>query len=125
MVLWREIRDVSPLLAPGRIVWRLSLAPTDAPATVAGLTAAYGGECFYDWGGGLVWLSLPSGDAQAEAVRRQLPSGHATLMRAPAEIRAMTPVFQPGQAALAALQARVKAAFDPKGILAPGFMGAH
>jgi len=122
-VLWREIRDVAPLVAPDRIVWRLSLSPTDAAGTIAAVRAACGADAFYDWGGGLAWLSLPAGDARAHTIRHALPSGHATLMRAPADIRAAAPVFQPPEPALAALQARVKAAFDPRGILAPGFMG--
>jgi glycolate oxidase FAD binding subunit len=54
-----------------------------------------------------------------------LPSGHATLMRATADIRAGAAVFQPAAPALAGLQHRVKAAFDPAGILAPGFMMAN
>jgi glycolate oxidase FAD binding subunit len=43
-------------------------------------------------------------------------------MRAPADIRAKTAIFQPPESALAALQQRVKAAFDPRGILAPGHL---
>jgi len=122
-VLWREIRDVAPLVAPDRIVWRLSLPPTDGSGAVMAIRAAIEAEAFYDWGGGLVWLSLPPGDAHAETIRGRLPSGHATLMRAPADIRATAPVFHPADPALAALQARVKSAFDPQGILVPGFMG--
>ena len=43
-------------------------------------------------------------------------------MRAPPTIRAAIPVFQPRPAALAALEARVKASFDPQSILNPGRM---
>jgi glycolate oxidase FAD binding subunit len=124
-MLWREIRDVAPLVARDRIVWRLSLPPTDAARTVAAIKGGTDADAFYDWGGGLVWLTMPpetSADAHSELVRRLLPSGHATLMRAPADIRAKAPIFQPATPALAALQSRVKAAFDPHGILAPGFM---
>ena len=127
-VLWCEIRDVAPLVAPDRIIWRLSLPPTDGAGAVAAIRGTAEAEAFYDWGGGIVWLSLPPSDAIAggahtETVRGRLPSGHATLMRAPADIRATAPVFHPPDPALAALQARVKSAFDPRGILAPGFMG--
>jgi glycolate oxidase FAD binding subunit len=124
LILWREIRDVAPLVTPDRTIWRLSLPPADAASTVAAIRAAAEAVAFYDWGGGLVWLSLPAGDARAGTVRRLLPSGHATLMRSSADIRAAAPVFQPPEPALAALQARVKSAFDPNCILAPGFMGA-
>jgi glycolate oxidase FAD binding subunit len=124
-VLWREIRDVAPLIARDRIVWRLSLPPTDAARTAAAIAGETGADAFYDWGGGLVWLTMPaetSGDAHAATVRRLMQSGHATLMRAPPDLRAKEAVFQPAAPALAALQSRVKAAFDPHGILAPGFM---
>ena len=124
-VLWREIRDVAAFVGTDRIVWRLSLPATDAARTVAAIAKATGAEAFYDWGGGLVWLSLPNdglSDGHAETVRRLLPSGHATLMRAPAEIRGKATIFQPPAPALAALQQRVKAAFDPRGILAPGHL---
>jgi glycolate oxidase FAD binding subunit len=122
VVLWCEVRDVASLVTPDRIVWRLSLPPTDGAAAVAAIRAATEVEAFYDWGGGLVWLSLPPGDAYVEAVRGRLPSGHATLVRAPADIRAAAPVFHPSDPSLAALQTRVKSAFDPRSILAPSFM---
>jgi len=65
------------------------------------------------------------GEAEAELVRaavRHFGGGHATLVRAAPAIRAAVPVFQPQQPALAALSARLKAEFDPKGILNPGRM---
>jgi glycolate oxidase FAD binding subunit len=121
---WQDIRDVAALVDPAHVVWRLSLPPSDAAQTVAAISRATPCEGFYDWGGGLVWLSLPAG-AEADLIRGLLPGGHATLMRAPPEVRAATPVFQPPAPAMAALAARVKHAFDPRGILAPGFMQAE
>ena len=50
--------------------------------------------------------------------------GHATLIRAPAAIRAAVPVFEPQEPGLAALTKRVKESFDPKGVLGPGRMYA-
>jgi glycolate oxidase FAD binding subunit len=50
--------------------------------------------------------------------------GHATLVRAPAAVRAALDVFEPQAAALAALSKRVKEGFDPKGVLNPGRMWA-
>ncbi|MBJ7417303.1 MAG: hypothetical protein JHC88_17925 [Niveispirillum sp.] len=44
-------------------------------------------------------------------------------MRAPDAVKALVPVFQPLPGPLAALTARVKAQFDPAGILNPGLMG--
>jgi glycolate oxidase FAD binding subunit len=120
---WREIRDVAPLLGSDGVVWRLSLPPTEAARTVAAIGRAVSAEAIYDWMGGLVWLRLPPApDAHAALVRGALPSGHATLVRAPADLRAKVPVFQPQPDALAALSRRVKAAFDPAGILGRGRM---
>jgi glycolate oxidase FAD binding subunit len=85
---------------------------------------------YYDWAGGLVWLAVVPGpaDGGAAAVRAAIADlaggdGHATLLRAPAEIRAAVPVFQPLPAGVAALAARVKQGFDPRGVLNPGRMG--
>jgi glycolate oxidase FAD binding subunit len=118
-VVWREVRDVAPLVPAGSVVWRLSLVATDAASVIAAVAKQVGGECFYDWGGGLVWLTLPEGlaDGHVALIRDLLPAGHATLMRAPVDIRARTSIFQPQAPALAALQSRVKAAFDPHFIL--------
>ena len=65
------------------------------------------------------------GDA-AETVRNALEGrgGHATLIRADEHARARVPVFQPQPGPLAALTRRVKASFDPKGVLNPGRMYA-
>jgi glycolate oxidase FAD binding subunit len=128
LTLWRELRDVRPFADDQRsAVWRISVAPTAGPGVVAAVDS---GEAFYDWGGGLVWLSLPlngAGDAGAACVRAAVAAaggGHAMLIRAPLELRAAVPVFQPQDAATAALARRVKEGFDPRGILNPGRMVA-
>jgi glycolate oxidase FAD binding subunit len=126
LTFWRELRDVQPFVGQERrVVWRLSVAPSAGPGVVA---AVGEGEAFYDWGGGLVWLSLPmnGADAGAAKVRGALAGagGHATLVRAPLELRAAASVFQPQDAASALLSARVKDAFDPNRVLNPGRMYA-
>jgi glycolate oxidase FAD binding subunit len=119
--IWAEIRDVATLLDPDRIVWRLSLPPSSAAATVAKIAQSAPVEVFYDWGGGLIWLALPfKSGGHAALIRGLLPAGHATLIRAPEALRATVPIFQPSPRPLAALASRVKSAFDPRGILAPG-----
>jgi glycolate oxidase FAD binding subunit len=119
--LWREIRDAAAFAGDGRNLWRLSVAPSEGPGVIARLAAKSDARWFFDWGGGLVWLSLPpSADAGASLVRGALAGGHATLIRADASVRAAVPVFQPQPAPLAALARRVKESFDPKGILNPG-----
>lgn len=123
--VWREVREVAPLVDALAIVWRLSLRATDAARVARDVLGVTGGEAFYDWGGGLLWLALPAQgaeDGHAAQVRGALASGHATLMRAPADVRAVTAIFQPRAPALAALEGRLKAAFDPQAILSPHFM---
>jgi glycolate oxidase FAD binding subunit len=121
--LWREIRDAQPFVGDPRPLWRISVAPTEGPKAIARIARALAAEWFYDWGGGLVWLAAPaSADAGASIVRDAIGSGHATLIRADAAIRAAVSVFQPQPAALSALARRVKESFDPKGILNPGRM---
>ena len=119
--LWRHLRDAGPLAADPRPLWRVSVPPADGWQAMQAL-AGDGFEGFYDWAGGLLWIAAEAAaDAGAEAVRaaaRHL-GGHATLIRAPAAVRAAVPVFQPEPQALAALSARVKAAFDPRGVLNP------
>ncbi|WP_323763954.1 FAD-binding protein [Marinovum sp.] len=113
---WRHIRDVVPFQGRDGEVWRLSVTPSEAPGIVAQLE---GVEAVYDWGGGLVWLLAPEGTD----VRRVLRSGHATLFRASAVRRAAEPVFAPQPSPLAALEAGLRAKFDPRQILNPGLMG--
>jgi glycolate oxidase FAD binding subunit len=127
---WSEIGAVQPFLAQGsRIVWRLCPTPSHAPSVaysiLSGLQSA---EFYFDWGGGLIWLSLDpeeaGPDAGAGIVRPVVKTagGHATLVVAPDAIRASVPVFEPLSAGLAQLTARVKSGFDPRGALNPGRM---
>ncbi len=126
--LWREIRDVR-LLDVGQDgdqqVWRLSVPPREGAGVVAGLAQELDAQALYDWGGGLIWLAHAARpDASHDLVRRALAEtgGHATLVRASAEVRGRVPVFEPQSGALAELTARVKEGFDPHGILNPGRM---
>jgi len=122
---WREARDATSLAVDtNAVVWRISCAPTDGPAIAARIKAERpAARYFFDWSGGLIWLALPcSADADHDLVRRRL-SGHATLFRAPEDVRAAVPVFQPLEPSLAALTKRVKESFDPKGLFNPGRMG--
>ncbi|MCH2314372.1 MAG: 2-hydroxy-acid oxidase, partial [SAR202 cluster bacterium] len=71
---------------------------------------------------GLIWVGvLPVIGALSEEIRSLISDigGHATLMRAPNDIRSTTPVFQPQNPGVAALSARIKQNFDPQGILNP------
>ncbi|MCX5495478.1 glycolate oxidase subunit GlcE [Kaistia dalseonensis] len=122
--IWRSIRDVEPLRAAhDEVVWRISVKPSDGPAIGAKLAFALDSRLLYDWAGGLVWATAPAkGDGGAEIVRAAvaLVGGHATLIRAPFALRAAVPVFQPETAGVAAISKKIKATFDPSGVLNPG-----
>ncbi len=132
--LWRAIRDVAPLANPSEnLIWKISVAPTAGPKIAEAAAKVFPCDALFDWSGGLVWLALEpspelSSDAGAAVIRRaivQNGGGHATLVRAPAELRARMDVFEPQPEALAALSRRLKAAFDPNGILEPGRLFAE
>jgi len=124
--LWREIRDGAPYAdGTARPLWRVSVAPTAGQQLVAALRLETGVDAFYDWQGGLVWLRMEA-DPEAELLRRYVKAvggGHATLLRARPEVLAAGEVFQPQAEAVAALQGRVKASFDPDGLFVSRMMG--
>jgi glycolate oxidase FAD binding subunit len=127
IALWRNVRDVRPFWAGATdaTLWRVSTAPARSSEVAAALGPD--AQWFYDWGGGLIWIAMPpSDDGGAAVVRDALRAGggHATLIRAPAALRAAADVFEPQGGVLAAVTRRVKEAFDPKGVLNPGRMWA-
>jgi glycolate oxidase FAD binding subunit len=129
--IWQDIRDVTPFAAQGPRaeydIWRISTAPMRGAEVGRALADSAGAELLYDWAGGLVWAALPrSDDAQAPLVHASVAAagGHATLIRAPAAVRAKIDVFTPEPAPLAALTQRVRKGFDPQGVLNPGRMWA-
>ncbi|HUZ67109.1 MAG TPA: FAD-binding protein [Beijerinckiaceae bacterium] len=127
--LWRDLRDAEPVRTVAGQIWRISVAPGDGGDIVATLRESRAPivSYLYDWAGGLVWIGLePAPDAHAGAIRAAVDAvgGHATLMRAEAQVRAAVPVFHPQPAALAALTKRVKQSFDPLFLLNRGRMRA-
>jgi len=126
--LWRSIRAVRPFAgaaAQARPLWRISVAPAQGHRLASLITPA--AQMFYDWGGGLVWVAMPfENEPDAGSIRRAVAEigGHATLVRAPASVRATVEVFQPEVPAVAALTRRVKESFDPKRVLNPGRLWA-
>lgn len=125
--LWRGIRDCAPF-ADGteKPVWRISVAPTAGHDVALAIRQHAPATVFYDWQGGLVWLRMEGGD-EASLVRQAVAKfggGHATLLRAPVDIRTSVPVFQPQPTALSTLSARLRKEFDPRTILNPGRMYA-
>jgi glycolate oxidase FAD binding subunit len=126
--LWQSIRNVKPFAADAarvRPLWRISVAPSRGHEIAAAITPA--AQMFYDWGGGLLWVAMPfSNEPDAAAIRNavSMVGGHATLVRAPAAVRAASDVFSPEEPGSRALAKRVKESFDPRGVLNPGRMWA-
>jgi glycolate oxidase FAD binding subunit len=128
--LWAEISAVQSLIGRAdNIVWRICPTPASAAAVLRRIREGCdSAEAFFDWGGGLLWLSLDEAEAGPDCgaglVRSAVAAsgGHATLIRAPEAARETLPVFEPATGALDALARRVKAGFDPKRVLNPGRM---
>jgi glycolate oxidase FAD binding subunit len=114
--LWTSVRDQRHAFFTGAAsarapLWRLSVGAT-APYT------DLNGEQLIEWGGALRWLAATSRTEPAKVrAWAQSHGGHATLFRAaekPGEsFAALSPT-------LAGLHKRLKATFDPHGILNPG-----
>ncbi|WP_176083711.1 glycolate oxidase subunit GlcE [Martelella sp. HB161492] len=123
--LWREIADVRPYCdGSEKPLWRVSVAPSKGAMLVAALRQEAAVDAWYDWQGGLVWMRMDGG-AEARILRRLIAhhgGGHATLLRAGEGERQIVPAFEPAPAAVAALTARIRKTFDPRGIFNPGKM---
>jgi glycolate oxidase FAD binding subunit len=121
--LWRAVRDVTPFAAGGPLgawpVWRIVMPPASGGGLAETLTRETGGEAIVDGGGGLIWFALPpSADAGAGVIRARVAAahGHAMLFRATEAVRAAVDVFPPLAPGLAALNRRIRAGFDPRGL---------
>jgi len=124
LTLWRNIRDCK-MLPAGEAVWRISAPPSAAPGLLRVLEAA-GVTGLLDWGGGLIVCAGPAGQDTHEAVcaAARAAGGVWWLLRAPAPLRAVVDVVPPESPALAAINRRVREAFDPRGIFSSGRMRA-
>ncbi|HVJ72455.1 MAG TPA: glycolate oxidase subunit GlcE [Casimicrobiaceae bacterium] len=144
--LWSSVRDQRHAFFAGAQsarapLWRLSVGST-APYT------DLGGEQLVEWGGSLRWLAATPRTESAKVRAFALAhGGHATLFRVADRVAATPPqdarppgggsrgelrgddippadVFTPLAATLAGLHKRLKATFDPHGILNPGRMSS-
>jgi len=98
-------------------VWRVMIAPSDAPRVAKELNARH---WLGDWAGGLIWLAAPPSDAARIRAVAASVQGHAMLLRAGAESRAIHGLYAAQPPSLAALNRSVKAAFDPLFLFNPG-----
>ena len=123
--LWARIRDVDLLAHTSGDIWKLSCAPASGPAIVAAMQQSFEIIFYADWAGGLLWFAGPSEAEFGTALRAALMGhggGHAQLLCDRAMSKKSVPVFQPLPPAQASLTKRVKAAFDPLGVLNFGRM---
>lgn len=112
--LWAEAMTGSALA--GETFWRVHLPPRHAPALVANLELR-GIDWAMDWGGGRVWIAHEGASSAVRDAAAAL-GGEAALVRASAAMRAGVPALHPRPAGLAALEQRVRRAFDPSGVFA-------
>ena len=93
----------------------VAVAPSNLIELTRALRAPWGALA----GVGIVWVGLPSADEPLEELRRQVTAlgGIAPVIKGPGGLGPGGP--RPGSEAWA-IQQRIKAAFDPRGVLAPG-----
>lgn len=108
--LWRGLREhTDPYFGPGLPLWRLGLPSAAAPVDLDGTQ-------LIEWGGAQRWLRTAAPAREIRA-RTQALGGHATLFRGG---ECGDGAFTPLTAPIAAIHRRLKAEFDPAGILNPG-----
>jgi glycolate oxidase FAD binding subunit len=112
--LWPAVTTAAPL-PTGVPLWRI-IAPA---AQISKVITAIDGAWLLDWAGGLLWLASAD-DPQAIRAAAAQAGGHAMLVCADAETRALVPALHPQSKALAALEERVRRAFDPAGVFETG-----
>ena len=118
-VLWQRIRDVQPLAEKPHDIWKVSCAPSDAPRVLAALNPRLDVRMMADWAGGLLWIAGQSpriGVALRSAIA-ELGSGFAMLVRDVGVTRETVAPLQPLSGPILELHKRVKASFDPLGVL--------
>jgi glycolate oxidase FAD binding subunit len=122
IAIWTALRDVGPLADPSSAVWRVCVAPSKACGVARAVAAATGATYLYDWGGGLLWLALPPSFEASRAVMlaAEAAAGHVMLVRASDDHRRVVAPLLRKSGPLGEMTRRVKAAFDPGGILNPG-----
>ncbi len=120
---WRAIGEVAPLAGLGeRAVWRISVAPARGAELAEAIARTLDAVWFLDWGGGLVWASVPEaggwrragdppGDPRAgRAGHRACDAGQGLARRCAAR----SPCSSRSRPRLPRLSRRVKDAFDPR-----------
>ena len=128
-IFWGDMRQLKLLQSSDAPFWRITTSPSKSFEIVSAIKAQHPESlAIYDWSGGLIWLLTPfTADAGASEVHRAVINrgGNATLIRGELALRASADVFQPVDASIATMNMKIKAAFDPNGILSPGRMYSY
>jgi glycolate oxidase FAD binding subunit len=107
---WNDLREHRlEYFQKAAALWRLSIGPTAPPVEIPGTQLV-------EWNGALRWIAGDADPAEVRAAATRA-GGHATLFRATDK---SVHVFQPLPPATLAVHKRLKAVFDPHGILNPG-----
>ncbi|MEP7042374.1 MAG: glycolate oxidase subunit GlcE [Dokdonella sp.] len=110
---WLSLREhTHAFFADPRPLWRLSVAPA-TPIT------PLDGPMLIEWQGAQRWLKSEAEPSRIRAAA-SAGGGHATRFRASVPAGAIGNVFHPFSAPMLALHRRLKAEFDPRGILNRG-----
>ena len=116
---WQGFRDLAAL-ADAPLLWRVIVPADHAPGLIEALELT-GARWLMDWAGGLLWVGTRADGALRSLV--EAAGGHADLVRADAATRGRIPARHPQAPAVAALEARVRRAFDPDGVFETGRFG--
>jgi glycolate oxidase FAD binding subunit len=115
--LWSDLQTLAPLGGEA-CLWRVNVPPSAMSAVVKAL-APLGARWLCDWAGGLLWLAFDGNPAAVRSAAAEA-GGHAMLIRADISIRTAVPAFHPAKPGVAALEERVRRAFDPAGLFETG-----
>ena len=116
-VIWTATRGVSGF-STASILWRLNVPPSRGAAIAQELCGA-DTNWLMDCAGGLVWIPDIEDAARVRDAAAKI-GGHATLIRAPAAMRARVPTLHPPSAGVSHVERAVRAAFDPAGVFETG-----
>ena len=115
--LWSDLRTLRPLAGDAPL-WRINLAPGGGAGILAAIEPL-GAKWMMDWGGGLIWAAV-DGDPAIIRDAAARAGGHAMLVRGSTDLRDRTAAFHPAVPAVAALETRVRRAFDPNSVFETG-----
>lgn len=114
--LWRQAMTGHDLA--GEVCWLVHVPARHCAELVMALEQLEA-QWAMDWGGGRLWIATNDQSQEVRDAAARL-RGSARLVRAPAGMRERVSAFHPRAQGVAALEHRVRAAFDPAGVFLTG-----